>query len=141
MTRTVDADLYALQGTIRALAEDVPDACAQRVALRSARTLQADVGELRRRTERLLSGDDRRDMSQVEELLTDGCAELARIEAQRVTTKRRVLTLLVDADPSARSQVRELCARYEIIVDELEALRSLIAASRRLLDEGRRASP
>ena len=132
-TRSIDTDLIALRGAINALLDDGPPSVTQTLALRSAAELQAEVDDLRRRTQQLLDADEHV-RSHVEDLLTDGCAGLAAVEAQRLRTKGRLLTLLGGEDPAAGPWVRELCERYEIIVDQIEALRALITAIRAQLD-------
>lgn len=127
-------DLYALRGTIRALLHDVCDPHPGQLSLHSAQQLQDRVATLQRRADALLSSATTFVRPRAEHLLTDGCAEIAGMEAQRLRTKGRIVTLLADEDPAADLKVRMLRGHYEMILDELAALRSLTAAIRARLD-------
>lgn len=76
---------------------------------------------------------------ELEELLTESCTQSYMLEAQRLHTKRRMVTALADASPQpaeeAREEVRELVDRYWSITAELERVEGVIARVRARLAE------
>jgi hypothetical protein len=56
---------------------------------------------LKARTERLLRGKSAPSWSELEQLLTESCAQSYTVEAQRLHAKRRMVAALADASGSA----------------------------------------
>jgi hypothetical protein len=94
---------------------------------------------LQSRSERLLGRDPGPSRLELEELLTASCTESYTLEAQRLRTKRRMVSALADASPGrageAREEVRGLLSRYCSITRELERVAVVIARLRARLQE------
>jgi sulfite reductase alpha subunit-like flavoprotein len=94
---------------------------------------------LKVRGERLLARSPRPSRRELEELLTESCTRSYILEAQRLRTKRLMVSALADASPGppteAREELRELVGRYYSITEELERIEVVIARLRARLEK------
>ena len=95
---------------------------------------------LKARWERLLARSPRPSRLELEELLTESCTRSYFLEAQRLRTKRLMVSALADASPGppreeAREELRELVGRYYSITEELERIEVVIAHLRARLEK------
>jgi hypothetical protein len=73
---------------------------------------------------------------EIEELYTEGCAELLLMEAEFLRLKRRYTAAAADSkdDPIAAREAAELQQLRDQTADELDALRSLVRLLRTAVD-------
>jgi hypothetical protein len=65
--------------------------------------------------------------SELNELMTDGCARVLTLETERLHLGRRISELAADAeDPGAAIELRRLWARRRVLAREVSELRSLL---------------
>jgi hypothetical protein len=140
MRQPTDPDLPAVQTTFDSLLEGGDGYLPGDGDGPTAENMGEIVLGLKARTERLLRGKSAPSSSELEQLLTESCAQSYTLEAQRLRTKRRMVAALADATGSAtQHELRELSARYRSIMDELERLGAVIAGVRAQLEKARAA--
>lgn len=73
---------------------------------------------------------------EVEHLYTEGCAELLRLEAELLRTKRRARAAQADSadDPRAAREADELQRRFDEVTGEVAAMRKLVQVLRTGVD-------
>jgi hypothetical protein len=140
MTPPIDPDLPAVQTTLESLIEGGDGYLPADGAGPAVENMSEIVLGLKARTERLLRGRPGPSSWELEQLLTESCAQIYTLEAQRLRTKRRMVAALADATGSAtQHELRELSAHYRSIMEELERLGAVIAGVRAQLEKARAA--
>jgi|SRR5215211_1916349 len=140
ISQPIDPDLAALRTTICSLIEGGDDQLPAGGAGRAVEVVDRTTLGLKARWERLLARSPRPSRLELEELLTESCTRSYFLEAQRLRTKRLMVSALADASPGppteeAREELRELVGRYYSITEELERIEVVIAHLRARMEK------
>jgi hypothetical protein len=72
-------------------------------------------------------GREVEDSPELNDLMTDGCARMLRLETENLRLGRQISELAAEADdPEAANQLRRLCARRRVLTAEVGELRGLL---------------
>ncbi len=140
MRQPIDPDLAALRTTIYSLFEGGDEELPAGDAARTVEAVDEAALHLRARSEQLLARDPGPSRLAVEDLLTESCTLGCTLEARRLRTKRRIVSVLADtsqgpAAEDARGEMRELLTGYSSITRELERVAVVIARLRARLEK------